>query len=472
MSVGEALAEARSRAGLSVDELSERTKIRGTVIRCIEQDDYDACGGDVFVRGYVRALASAVGIDARPLIREYDKARTDTSDDTFAHVARVASPVPPSDPAVTAADIPAEAADSAYISDTAAADLWRPAGTTASPSAPADPEVTSSDLPVVSADPAVTLFDLPAVPEDPAPTVADLPVIPSEPPEPPEPPEAPEPAEPAGLAGPPPPVQHGDLPGNWTAVPPPTGGQPRDRSRNQRRSQPQDRRRVARVAVPAVLVLVAAAVAIGLALSGQSVPAGKNAAAVTQPSSHAAHAPLTSRPATSASTAPAPTPTPTATTPPPAQPAAIAALPIASAAAFGPGGLADGDNTRIASYAITRGAPAPWQSQWYATPQFGNLKKGTGLLLDLGRTATVTSVRIDLASYRGANLQVRVGDSDDALASLRVESAANDLGGTVRLHLYAPEHVRYVLIWFTLLPPNGDGQYQASVYHVVVNGRP
>jgi hypothetical protein len=29
-----------------------------------------------------------------------------------------------------------------------------------------------------------------------------------------------------------------------------------------------------------------------------------------------------------------------------------------------------------------------------------------------------------------------------------------------------------VLIWFTLLPPNGAGQYQASVYHVVVNGRP
>src|SRR5580700_2968043 len=96
VSVGETLAEARSRAGLSVDELSERTKIRGTVIRCIEQDDYDACGGDVFVRGYVRALASAVGIDARPLIREYDKARTDTSGDTsgdtFAHVERVAHP--------------------------------------------------------------------------------------------------------------------------------------------------------------------------------------------------------------------------------------------------------------------------------------------------------------------------------------------------------------------------------------------
>jgi hypothetical protein len=217
-----------------------------------------------------------------------------------------------------------------------------------------------------------------------------------------------------------------------------------------------------------VLVLAAAAVASGLALSSRSAPPGKNAAAVTQPSNHATHAPPTSRPATPASAAPAPA----TTTPAPARPAAITALPIASAAAFGPGGLADGDNTRIASYAITPGAPSPWQSQWYMTPQFGNLKQGTGLLLDLGRTATVTSVRIDLASYGGANLQLRVGDTDGALSSLRVAAVANDVGGTVRLHLRAPEQARYVLIWFTLLPPNGDGQYQASVYHVVVNGRP
>jgi hypothetical protein len=454
VSVGETLAEARSRAGLSVDELSERTKIRGTVIRCIEQDDYDACGGDVFVRGYVRALASAVGIDARPLIREYDKARTDTSGDTFAHVARVAHPVPPSGPADTvhtAADVPFAAAGSAGTSDATAADPLPPAVPAASPSGPwgppgpsrpsalADPDVTSADLPAVSADPADTVFDLPVVTDDPAPTVADLPVIPP---------------EPAG-----PPVRHGDLPGSRAPVPPPAPDRRRTRSR--------DRRRVARIVVPVVLVLAAAGVASGLALSSQTTAAGKSAAAVTQSSSHVAQAPLTAKPATPASAAP----TPTATAPAPALPA-VTALPIASAAGFGPGGLADGDNSRVASYAITRGAPGPWQSQWYATAQFGNLKQGTGLILDLGRTATVTSVRIDLASYQGANLQLRVGDTEGALSSLRVAAVADDVGGTVRLHLQSPQQARYVLIWFTLLPPNGAGQYQASIYHVAVNGRP
>jgi len=71
VTVGQTLTEARYQAGLTVDELSERTRIRGTVIRSIEQDDYEACGGDLYVRGYVRALAGAVGIDAQPLIREF-----------------------------------------------------------------------------------------------------------------------------------------------------------------------------------------------------------------------------------------------------------------------------------------------------------------------------------------------------------------------------------------------------------------
>jgi len=75
VTVGQTLTEARSQAGLTVDELSERTRIRGTVIRSIEQDDYEACGGDLYVRGYVRALAGAVGIDAQPLIREYELGR-------------------------------------------------------------------------------------------------------------------------------------------------------------------------------------------------------------------------------------------------------------------------------------------------------------------------------------------------------------------------------------------------------------
>ena len=65
MSIGAALAEARQRAGLTVAQVSERTRIRETIIRGIEDDDYSACGGDFYARGHIRAIAKVVGTDAR-----------------------------------------------------------------------------------------------------------------------------------------------------------------------------------------------------------------------------------------------------------------------------------------------------------------------------------------------------------------------------------------------------------------------
>jgi len=55
VTVGETLTEARNQAGLSVDELSERTRIRGTVIRSIEEDDYDQLAD---LEGWVRMLST------------------------------------------------------------------------------------------------------------------------------------------------------------------------------------------------------------------------------------------------------------------------------------------------------------------------------------------------------------------------------------------------------------------------------
>ena len=55
MSIGETLAEARGQAGLTVAEVSQRTRIRETIIRGIERDDYSACGGDFYARGNIRS---------------------------------------------------------------------------------------------------------------------------------------------------------------------------------------------------------------------------------------------------------------------------------------------------------------------------------------------------------------------------------------------------------------------------------
>ena len=72
MSIGDALAQARSQAGLTLAQVSQRTRIRETIVRGIEHDDFSACGGDFYARGHIRSIARVVGIDPEPLIHEYD----------------------------------------------------------------------------------------------------------------------------------------------------------------------------------------------------------------------------------------------------------------------------------------------------------------------------------------------------------------------------------------------------------------
>ncbi len=72
VSIGESLAEARRQAGLSVTEVSQQTRIRESIIRDIEQDDFSQCGGDFYARGHIRGIAAVVGADPVPLIRAYD----------------------------------------------------------------------------------------------------------------------------------------------------------------------------------------------------------------------------------------------------------------------------------------------------------------------------------------------------------------------------------------------------------------
>jgi len=72
VSIGDVLAQARSQAGLTITQVSQRTRIRETIVRGIEHDDFSACGGDFYARGHIRSIARVVGADSEPLIHEYD----------------------------------------------------------------------------------------------------------------------------------------------------------------------------------------------------------------------------------------------------------------------------------------------------------------------------------------------------------------------------------------------------------------
>lgn len=72
LSVGRTLQQARVAAGLTVDDVSNATRVRLPIVHAIEADDFGPCGGDVYARGHIRTLAKAVGVDPAPLIAQYD----------------------------------------------------------------------------------------------------------------------------------------------------------------------------------------------------------------------------------------------------------------------------------------------------------------------------------------------------------------------------------------------------------------
>ncbi|MFC4906458.1 helix-turn-helix domain-containing protein [Actinomadura gamaensis] len=74
MSIGETLARERERAGLTITEVSLRTRVRETVVSGIEHDDFTTCGGNFYARGHIRSIARVIGIDPEPLVREFDEA--------------------------------------------------------------------------------------------------------------------------------------------------------------------------------------------------------------------------------------------------------------------------------------------------------------------------------------------------------------------------------------------------------------
>lgn len=75
--IGPDITAARTRIGLSIDALADRTRIRPHVIESIEVDDFVPCGGDFYARGHLRTLARVLGIESEPLLTAYDERYAD-----------------------------------------------------------------------------------------------------------------------------------------------------------------------------------------------------------------------------------------------------------------------------------------------------------------------------------------------------------------------------------------------------------
>lgn len=75
MSAGQMLAAARAARGLTLDDLAQATKLRASILGAMEADDFSHCGGTVYARGQLRAIAPVLGIDPDALVDAFEDGR-------------------------------------------------------------------------------------------------------------------------------------------------------------------------------------------------------------------------------------------------------------------------------------------------------------------------------------------------------------------------------------------------------------
>ena len=228
------------------------------------------------------------------------------------------------------------------------------------------------------------------------------------------------------------------------------------------------RRPVLRLAAAAVTLLVAAALAAYWGLlpltTGRTTPAGHVTSERPDPAPR--------------STASRPDPAPSPTVRPAGRPAIV--LQPVRAAGFdvleSPGQDPGNEESALAPLAIDGNPATAWHTQYYlANPVFGGLKTGSGLILDMGRPVSISSVTVTFGPAPGADVSIEVGNRDTltpaTLATFRTVATADDIGGSHTFHAARVRRERYVLIWFTKLPPAGAGQFAAEIFTVTVRGR-
>jgi serine/threonine protein kinase len=119
-----------------------------------------------------------------------------------------------------------------------------------------------------------------------------------------------------------------------------------------------------------------------------------------------------------------------------------------------------------------------WQSNWYASANFGNFKTGMGVLVDLGSPMNVKSVEVDF-KIPGETVQALVGNTDPGPGNAntkKIVSTYKAIGSKqqAELDMLFPigQSARYVLIWVTKLPLAGSiapGKYLLGINEIKVS---
>jgi putative peptidoglycan lipid II flippase len=152
-------------------------------------------------------------------------------------------------------------------------------------------------------------------------------------------------------------------------------------------------------------------------------------------------------------------------------------LQIAGARAVDPlGDPPNAENNGQAKLAVDGNPKTRWTTVRYiGNPKLGGLKRGVGLIVDLGKPVKVNQVAVQL-SGTGTNLEIRVPKANTATVAKPPMKSDNQwrtvgkqakAGSSATIRLSDPVTTRFVLVYLTSLPKEGGG-YRGGIYEVEV----
>jgi cytoskeleton protein RodZ len=69
--IGDILRNARREQGATLADAAAQTRVRETYLAALEEEEFAALGGDVYVKGFLRSYAKYLGLDPEPLLTAY-----------------------------------------------------------------------------------------------------------------------------------------------------------------------------------------------------------------------------------------------------------------------------------------------------------------------------------------------------------------------------------------------------------------
>ncbi|WP_152365096.1 murein biosynthesis integral membrane protein MurJ [Microlunatus speluncae] len=176
---------------------------------------------------------------------------------------------------------------------------------------------------------------------------------------------------------------------------------------------------------------------------------------------------------------PLPGPNPPNSSAPPTEepPADPVKVPIRDGRDFDPQGDPSEENGDEVPNAFDGDPETRWRTvQYRNNPELGGLKRGVGIVFDLGEPVPVRELKLILTG-EGTDLDIRVPEDDPAGTvdppmnsdrDWRVVGKVTDAGETADVTLAEPVTTRYVLVFLTSLPQEEPRRFRGGIHEVEV----